>query len=114
MTSRPVLRESGHAADLPSCAGPICIVVPGLGLGAPVGLRLLPAEVLGLAVLDLTFVAPGLVLRTPGLGVATVGLGGAVLLLVAVAIESVMNGTPGDCNCTPRPVAINTSGHSTH
>lgn len=77
------------------------------------GLRSFLAEVLGLAVLDLTFVAPGLVLRVPGLRFATVGLGGGVLVLVAVAIESLLNGTLGDCNCTPRPVAINTSGHST-
>jgi hypothetical protein len=81
-----------------------------------VGLRLLLAEVLGLAALDLTFVAPALVLVALGLRFAPVDLGGAVLVAVAAAIGSVftvLNGTPGGCDCTPHPFTINTSGNST-
>jgi hypothetical protein len=62
MMSRRVSRRSEHADALPNCAGPIGVVALGLGLGAPVGLALLPAGA-GLATLGLTFAAPALGLR---------------------------------------------------
>jgi hypothetical protein len=105
-------------AALPSCAGPIWVVALGLVLGAPVGLRLLPATGPGpVATLALAFVAPGLPVSL-GLGLEpavpaltlkalgpdlslvvglafALGLGVAVLPLVGTFIESVLAATLG-------------------